>query len=293
MLITKRSFIAAGCCLVLLSACHTSQLPDTHPPATTASCEQTSFVAIESTISDPVTQAPTQESASSEPITQETEPPESITQEATIPTSAPLESLSPESLSPPPSTQESATLTPAPLEPSTPATPPVSAPETTAPPVSESQATEPPASEPETTTSPTSESQTTAPPASEPETTVPPVSESTAPSLSSDRQRSLQAFHLQNQLLAEQNVTPLQWSESLYQLAVQRLAEIAVDYSHNGCPDWVAENILRGTDQADIALQVWLESPGHQRNMLAGWTYGAVASQGYYWVAIYAMVENP
>ena len=105
------------------------------------------------------------------------------------------------------------------------------------------------------------------------------------------RDRAWDAFQLQNQRLAEHAVPPLQWSESLYQIAAQRAQEISSDYSHNGCPDWVAENILMGTDRADLAIQIWYDSPGHQRNMLAGWTYGAIANYGFYWVAIYAMVE--
>lgn len=275
MSIITRSFVAAGCCFLLLSACHTSQLPDTQPPSISTSYDQTSFSTIEPTFSESAIWETTfkpslPEPTSQESVTQTFYEQESTSQAPTAPESAPTE----------PTTLETSSQTISTVEPSTaaPPAPLVSKPEPQAPPTSAPEKPAPPASEPETTTSPVSEPETTAPPAI---------------SIPSDRQRSLQAFHLQNQLLSEQHVTPLQWSEGLYQIAVRRLAEIAVDYSHNGCPDWVAENILRGTNQADIALQVWSESPGHRRNMLAGWTYGAVANQGYYWVAIYAMVENP
>ncbi|MBP3701511.1 MAG: CAP domain-containing protein, partial [Lachnospiraceae bacterium] len=85
----------------------------------------------------------------------------------------------------------------------------------------------------------------------------------------------------------------LLWSEALYQIAAQRVMEISNDYSHNQCPDWVAENILMGTSRPDLAVQIWYDSTGHRRNMLAGWTYGAIANYGSFWVSIFSMVEAP
>ena len=144
----------------------------------------------------------------------------------------------------------------------------VTEPPTTAPPVTE-PVTEPPVTEPS------------------PETEAPPY----RPVL--DRERAEKAFHWQNQLLASHQVPSLQWSEALYQIAARRAEEISYDYSHNGCPDWVAENILMGTNDPELAVQIWYDSPGHQHNILAGWTYGAIANYGTYWVAIYAMAETP
>ena len=84
----------------------------------------------------------------------------------------------------------------------------------------------------------------------------------------------------------------MQWSESLYQIASQRAVEISSHYSHDGCPDWIGENILVGTNDPSMAIRIWYDSDGHRANMLAGWTYGAIATHGNYWVAVFAMTET-
>ena len=138
----------------------------------------------------------------------------------------------------------------------------------------------------ETTCEPTSESpsETTCESTSEP----PP-----APITPSSQELAEIAFDLQNQYLIQHQVTPLQWSDTLYQVATSRVQDLFTDYSHEGCPSWVGENILRGSISPEITIQVWQDSEGHRRNMLAGWTYGAIAHEGTLWVAIYSMTETP
>lgn len=283
----KRFCLVAAFGMSFLAACHTSTLPDTYPPDTESaftsspilpteeisssfpshsSSEEISFAPLASSapeeeqtsllfIGDPSTaEYPVAtESVDTEPV--DTAP--VITESVEILTSASFA----ESISEP---------TPDPI--------PEPIPESATLPTSTS-AIEPPSQSTEESPSTSSAASSLVPPAE--------------PSPILNRGWAEEAFQIQNQRLIEHNVLPLQWSDALYQIAVQRVQQISSDYSHNGCPDWVAENILMGTNQADLAIQIWYDSPGHQRNMLAGWTYGAIANYGFYWVAIYAMVETP
>ena len=291
--------LAAVCCLGLLGACQRAPLPTTTPPSemVTAKSPETMNTVPPVTVMETMTAIPpttAMETMSTIPPSTETEPIATASPPATtvfsaetqpITTTSPPAETQPATTAPPPAETQSVT-TSAPL-PETQTT-------TTAPPILETQ--------PATTTAPPeTQPATTAPPSTDPsanpesDTGFAPTNESTTGSTepSLNRGRAEEAFQLQNQILIRHDVTPLQWSESLYQIAAQRAKEITADYSHNGCPDWVGENILMGTDRADLAIQIWYDSPGHQRNMLAGWTYGAVANYGYYWVALYAMTETP
>lgn len=252
------TILTAGFFLALLSACHFPSLPTTFSPETT------------STISHLF---------------------ETTEEESLISTSPPTTLEETSAITPVTSTEEISTM------------PPISTTE-------EFSTTPPIASTEEISTTPpiftTEKISTTSPIPSTEESSAEPVTEDnlqditepftvpiTEPSPVLDRGRAEEAFQLQNHLLAGHGIDSLVWSEALYEIAAQRVQQITSDYSHNGCPDWVAENILMGTNHANLAIQIWYDSPGHQRNMLAGWIYGAVANDGFYWVAIYAMVETP
>lgn len=283
----KRFCLAAAFVMSFLAACRTSTLPDTYPPDTESiftsspilpaeeissifpshsSYEEISFAPLASSapeeeqtsllfIEDPSTaEYPVAtESVDTEPV--DTAP--VITESVEILTSASFA----ESISEP---------TPDPI--------PEPIPESTTLPTSTSAIT-PPSQSTEESPSISSAASSLVPPAE--------------PSPLLNRGCAEEAFQLQNQILTGHGIDSLLWSEPLYEVAAQRVQQISSDYSHNGCPDWVAENILMGTNQADLAIQIWYDSPGHQRNMLAGWTYGSIANYGFYWVAIYAMVEAP
>ena len=245
--------LTAGCFLALLSACHFHSLPPTSPPNAPSATDRI-FESIEE--EDFITT-----SSSSAPEEISSIPP--VTSIEEYGTTSPSLSTEEPYVTPPTSLIEessSAAIDPPP--------PP--------------QISSTKESSPETSLEDCIETTT--------EAVTAPITEP-APVL--NRGRAEEAFQLQNQLLEDHDIVPLLWSEALYQIAAQRVQQISSDYSHSGCPDWVAENILMGTNRADLAVQIWYDSPGHQRNMLAGWTYGAIANYGFYWVAIYAMVEAP
>ncbi len=283
----KHVLLAAGLCMAFLSACHTPQLPATESPATPSSATGPT-IAQSSPAEDNLPDTLSCESSSAEgtPTFSTTEEVLTSTVEEATSTSPPPSTKEVNSTFSPPSTEEITTTSPPATEEAT----------TTSSPTAEEVTTpSPPTTTEEVTTvspAPTTEEVTTPPPPST-EETVTTAEPDTAPAPVLNRGHAEEAFQLQNQLVSAQAVIPLQWSESLYQIAAQRVQEITIDYSHAGCPDWVAENILMGTNSPDLAVQIWYDSPGHQRNMLAGWTYGAIANYGFYWVAIYAMAECP
>ena len=269
--------LTAGCFLALLSACHFHSLPPTSPPNAPSATDRI-FESIEEEdfITTSSSAAP-EEISSIPPIT-------SIEEYGTTSPSLSTEEIL--IISTDSSTEEGFITSPILFTEEPYVTPPTSLIEE-----SSSAAIDPP---PPPQISSTKESS--------PETSLEDCIETTTESVTApitepapvlNRSRAEEAFQLQNQLLADHDIAPLLWSEPLYEVAAQRVQQISSDYSHSGCPDWVAENILMGTNRADLAVQIWYDSPGHQRNMLAGWTYGAIANYGFCWVAIYAMVEAP
>ena len=288
----KRFCLAAAFGMSFLAACHTSTLPDTYPPDTESaftsspvppteeissifpshsSSEEISFASLASS-------APEEEQTSllfiEDPSTAEypvaTEPVDTRSVDTEPVDTAPVITESVEILTSASFAESISEPTPYPIPEPIPesATSPTSAP-----------SIEPPSQSTEESPSTSSAVSSLEPPAE--------------PSPILNRGWAEEAFQLQNQILTGHGIDSLLWSEPLYEIAAQRVQQISSDYSHNGCPDWVAENILMGTNQADLAIQIWYDSPGHQRNMLAGWAYGAIANYGFYWVAIYAMVETP
>ncbi|MBP3702106.1 MAG: CAP domain-containing protein, partial [Lachnospiraceae bacterium] len=112
--------------------------------------------------------------------------------------------------------------------------------------------------------------------------------------LSLRRDAAEEAFRIQNDLIVQNGGTPLTWSETFYQQACQRAKEIVSDFSHDGFYNTTAyaENIAMGSYDANVMVQAWYNSDGHRSNMLYGWSYGAIACYGNYWVALFGPTEG-
>jgi uncharacterized protein YkwD len=85
--------------------------------------------------------------------------------------------------------------------------------------------------------------------------------------------------------------TPLTFTDDLNRIAVLRLAEIKVNYSHNSEGQYnryLAENIVKGVYNNQDALACWEGSPGHNANMLdKDYKYTGYAAGGGYAVQVF------
>lgn len=72
--------------------------------------------------------------------------------------------------------------------------------------------------------------------------------------------------------------------------ADKRIKEIQENYSHDGFYDahpgdgTFGENLLRGATSEENALEMWLASPLHKRNLDAPYPYSCIRCEGYYCV---------
>lgn len=122
-----------------------------------------------------------------------------------------------------------------------------------------------------------------------------------------DRAKAEEAFALVNQQRSENGLGALTWNDSLYDLACTRAQEIVQTFSHTR-PDGTdintsihalgfsgtGENIARYGNSASDAVNSWMNSEGHRRNILdADWVYSAMAcyrcNGKYYWVNLFGM----
>lgn len=108
------------------------------------------------------------------------------------------------------------------------------------------------------------------------------------------RDAAEEAFRIQNDLIVQNGGTPLAWSETYYRQACDRAREIVTNFSHDGFYSTTAyaENIAKGSYDANVMVQAWYNSDGHRNNMLHGWNYGAIACYGSYWVALFGPIEG-
>lgn len=104
-----------------------------------------------------------------------------------------------------------------------------------------------------------------------------------------DRNAAQEAFAVQNQLREEAGLPVLQWSEEVYGLAVERVGQIAEDFSHAGRPEGYGENLASGpAGDGGLILERWYGSEDHRANILnETYTMGAIACANGLWVALF------
>lgn len=122
------------------------------------------------------------------------------------------------------------------------------------------------------------------------------------PSSSYDLTSAKQAFELQNQKRQAQGLSPLTWSNEVYNACKIRAQELEQSFSHtrpNGSSCftvldechisyWGAgENIAMGYTSANSVVTGWYNSEGHKANILGDFTHGAIARYGQSWVALF------
>lgn len=139
-----------------------------------------------------------------------------------------------------------------------------------------------------------------------------------------DRYAAEQAFVLQNKTRVKKGAGNIKWSETLYEICEIRAKEISEDFSHDrfratslnvlqkkfGVTDlWYdtidedgyetgemyvsTENIACGASDYDMAIDSWIDSPGHYKNMInKSHKYGAIAcyksKKSIFWVAVFS-----
>ena len=106
-----------------------------------------------------------------------------------------------------------------------------------------------------------------------------------------DRDRAVQAFEAVNEQRAAAGIAPLAWDEGMYETSCQRASEIVNDFSHNGCPSNYGENIAENFKSISNLINAWMNSPGHQKNILNA-NYSAGAMGCYYYNGTYYWVNN-
>lgn len=70
---------------------------------------------------------------------------------------------------------------------------------------------------------------------------------------------------------AEEGLNALIWDDSLEELAKRRAQEIVSNFSHDGCPGYAGENILKKVNDVtsvEAAHVFWMNSPGHRANIM-------------------------
>lgn len=104
-----------------------------------------------------------------------------------------------------------------------------------------------------------------------------------------DEDAARQAFELQNQIREEAGLMALVWDEEIYQLACQRIPQIAEEFSHEGRPEGYGENLASGSaGDAGSVMERLYASEEHRANILEeSYTKGAIACAGGLWVALY------
>ena len=114
--------------------------------------------------------------------------------------------------------------------------------------------------------------------------------------------KAKKAFEIQNQYRKEKGITPLEWSDELYQFCVYRLKTSGFDGHKNLGRDTVsyfgayskykvlmfAENMYSGSSNSEDAMKSWKNSSEHYNNLLASeHLCGAIACSNNIWCAIF------
>ena len=112
-----------------------------------------------------------------------------------------------------------------------------------------------------------------------------------------DENKAREAFDIVNQIRADNGLGTLTWDSGLVEPAKIRAAEASITWSHTR-PDGSAwytvsgniqgENLAKGYDSAQDAVNAWMASQGHKENILRGsFTRSAIAffntDNGWFW----------
>ena len=111
-------------------------------------------------------------------------------------------------------------------------------------------------------------------------------------------EKELECYNLINQYRQESGLNVLCWDDKLYEYAKIRAAEASVSWSHTR-PDGTSwknidpnifqgENLAKGYDNAQDAVNAWIASQGHRENILReNFTRTAIAfynaENGWFW----------
>lgn len=91
-----------------------------------------------------------------------------------------------------------------------------------------------------------------------------------------------------NEFRQENGVPPLTFVPDLNELASWRVLQIRDNFSHEGSPLGLGENIADGYGGPASFLELWATSPGHRSNMLSlGYSTTGFATDGRYAVQIF------
>lgn len=105
---------------------------------------------------------------------------------------------------------------------------------------------------------------------------------------SASQAASKAAFELANQKRTAAGLEALTWDSGLEQASAVRAVEASQSFSHtrpDGTDWWTVnsnlmygENLAKGYDTADAAVQAWMDSPTHKENIMdSEFTSGAIA----------------
>lgn len=102
-----------------------------------------------------------------------------------------------------------------------------------------------------------------------------------------------QVFALVNQERANNGLTALTWDSSMASYSDRRAMEITTDFSHNsaGGKMNVGENIGKGANSPEMAMDAWMRSDGHRANILDS-SYTKISVSCYYDGSTYYWVQN-
>lgn len=110
-------------------------------------------------------------------------------------------------------------------------------------------------------------------------------------------EKELECYNLINQYRQEKGLDILAWDDTLYEYAKIRAAEASVKWSHTR-PDGTSwkemdpgtfqgENLAKGYDTAQDAVNAWIASQGHKENILRNFSRTAIAfynaENGWFW----------
>jgi uncharacterized protein YkwD len=109
--------------------------------------------------------------------------------------------------------------------------------------------------------------------------------------------KEIECFNIINNCRKENGLEELVWDDKLYEYAKVRAKEASIKWSHTR-PDGTSwktmnpkvfqgENLAKGYDSAQDAVNAWMGSQGHKENILRNFTRTAVAfyeaDNGWFW----------
>lgn len=136
-----------------------------------------------------------------------------------------------------------------------------------------------------------------------------PVSYKVTPPTTQYQAEAQKVIEQTNQLRATQGLPPLKYDAQLAAYAQRRANEIVTRFDHTrpdgsswstGIQGGGAENIAAGSETANLVVEQWRKSSGHNANMInsaytkigVGLVYSAKSKYGFYWVQIFGMDDT-